>query len=74
MSDSNKKMCGCEICENAYHLMIALNSWRGRKRSIWENDVRKARDAGRTPAYIAVLQKRIDHFNDDAFPNGPAVV
>ena len=41
MNDSNKKMCGCEICENAYHLMIALNSWRGRKRSIWENDVRK---------------------------------
>ena len=70
MSESQKQMCGCDICLNAYQFILALNSWRSRKKTVWENDLRKARENGRTPAYIAVLQKRIDHFKEDAFPDG----
>jgi hypothetical protein len=29
MSDSQKQMCGCEVCLNAHSMMLALNSWRG---------------------------------------------
>jgi hypothetical protein len=36
MSDSQKQMCGCEMCLNGNSMMLALNSWRGRKKSTLE--------------------------------------
>jgi hypothetical protein len=39
MSDSQKQMCGCEICLNGNSMMMALNSWRGRKKSALERSL-----------------------------------
>jgi hypothetical protein len=37
MSDSQKQMCGCEVCLNAYSMMLALNSWRGQRKKILQH-------------------------------------
>jgi hypothetical protein len=65
MSDSQKQMCGCEMCLNGNSMMLALNSWRGRKKSALER--RLAIMDPNTREYRK-LEREVNHFLLDAFP------
>jgi hypothetical protein len=66
MSDTQKQMCGCEVCLNGNIMMLALNSWRGCKMSILERrlDIMdpNTREYGKH-------KRELDHFREDAFPD-----
>jgi hypothetical protein len=65
MSDSQKQMCGCKVCLNAYSMMLALISWRGQRKKIFE--MRLAILDPNSREYRK-LKREFDYFLEDAFP------
>jgi hypothetical protein len=66
ITESQKQMCGCEICLNAYSLMLAFNSWRTRKKNFWANQVNTAATARLANSFQVALNR----FKEGAFPDG----